>query len=306
MATKPPPAASLSYAGYANYVAQTLLADATGSPGDHLPANPLATAGLDTAILVDPAKIAAYRESIASQMNVQSAGPRFSDLSDRIADVIIETKVQGAGTLEVHLIDPLWVIPLSGFIKVDVNGYLWPPIDVNFPSGTKCVWRLCQFKASWQSTTDANLILTFEDRIVSQLREISPGNGGLVQGLPNQTLGGFIKMLVDNTNTQLHSDIQLLELISPQDPNYTLPVTQTTTPSHLKSKLSKGLTGQMQQLLNNLDANQLGAFPHAGTHGLGTIAGSEKSLVQQWKATGHALELNQGYIPGLGISAPQP
>jgi hypothetical protein len=294
MATKPPPASSLSYAGYANYVAQTLLADATGSPGDHLPANPLATAGLDTAILVDPAKIQAYRESIASQMNAQSAGPKFSDLSDRIADVIISTKVQGASTLEVHLIDPLWVIPMSGFIKVDINGYLWPPIDINFPTGTKCVWRLCQCKPTWQSVTQANLVLTFEDRIVSQLREISPGNGGLVQGLPNQTLGGFIKMLVDNANSILHSDIQLLELISPQDPNYTAQINQLGTPSHLKSKLNKGLTGAMQQLLHNL-ANQLGAFP-------GTIAGSEKHLAQQWTPTNQALLQNQGYIPGVDTS----
>src|ERR1700733_14994945 len=93
----------LAYAGYANYVAQTLLSDAIGTTAQ-IP-NPAATAGLDTAILVDPVKIQAFRESIAGQMNAQSGGPKFDDLSDRIADVVIETKVQGAGTLEVHLID---------------------------------------------------------------------------------------------------------------------------------------------------------------------------------------------------------
>lgn len=256
------PANTPSFAGYANYVAQTVLANATGTTGQ-LP-NPLATAGLNTAILVDPQQIEAYKDSIAGQMNAQSAGPKFSDLSERIKDIRIHTRVQGAGTLELHVTDPMLVLAMSGFVRSDTQGRLWPPINVKFPSGTECTWRLCQLSLTWQPSTDANMIMTFEDEIVSQLRDIGPGNGGLVQGQPNQTLGGFFKMLVDNANQVLHANIRLLELIDPQDPNYTLPVTTTSTPSHLRSKLNKGLTGSMQQLLNNLDSHLLGAFPDPG------------------------------------------
>jgi hypothetical protein len=252
-----------NFQGFANLVAQVLLADATGSTPT-IP-NPLATSQLDTAILTNPAQIKAYRESVADQMNAGSAGPKIADLSDRIADLILDTRVQGAGTLEVHLIDPMWLIPMSGFIQADIEGRLWPAIDIHFPADTECVWRLCQFSANWGAGSDqANLVLTFEDRIWSLLRSISPGNGGLEQGQPNQTLGGFIKMLVDNANQNLHAKIRLLELIDPQDPNYTPQITQTNTPTHLASKLNKGLTGQMKQLLDNLDAHLLGAFPSPG------------------------------------------
>lgn len=268
-----------TFQGYANYVAQVLWSSATGSTGS-IP-SPLASPELSKPILTDPATIRSYRETLAGQMNAQSGGPKFSDLSDRIADIVLDTRVQGASTLEVHLIDPLWVIPMSGFITADVEGYLWPPIDVRFPSGTECVWRLCQVHANWGSTT-ANLVLTFEDRIVSQLRQMSPGNGGLAQGSPNQTLGGFIKQLVDDTNRALGANIRLLEMISPQDPNYTAEITQTNLISnkHLKAKLSHGLTGQLAQLLANLDAHQLGAFPSPGK--TATITETESRITEQW------------------------
>src|SRR6185312_8189610 len=83
------PASNTAFQGFANLVAQVLLADATGTTAA-IP-NPLATSQLDTAILTNPAQIKAYRESVADQMNAQSAGPKFSDLSDRIADIVIDT-----------------------------------------------------------------------------------------------------------------------------------------------------------------------------------------------------------------------
>src|SRR6185312_13462938 len=97
----PNPVNNTQFQGFANLVAQVLLADATGST-PAIP-NPLATSQLDTAILTNPAQIKAYRETVADQMNAQSAGPKIADLSDRIADLVIDTRVQGAGTLEVHL-----------------------------------------------------------------------------------------------------------------------------------------------------------------------------------------------------------
>lgn len=224
--------------------------------------NPLATAELNTAVLYDPVKIKAYKDSIADALNTQSAGPKFRDLSDRIADVVIETSAQGASILTVSLIDPMWVLPLSGFIGVDEQGYLWPPIDVNFPTGTDCVWRLCQYRATWDKDfdpTQGNIVLTFEDRIASLLRQMSPATpGGLSQGQPNQTLGGFFKQLVDNANSVLKlnktEQIRLVELISPADPNYTPPI--NNLPSSAQSTLrknpikqDKGLTAAQQKQL---------------------------------------------------------
>lgn len=295
-----------SFASFSDFVAQVLLAAQTGSV-QSIP-NALASSELDTAILTDPQRIQAYRESIATQLNDGSGGPRFEDLSERIADIIIETNAQAAGTLEVHLVDPYWVIPTSGFIQADENGFLWPPIDIRFPSDTQCIWRLCQYRPSWSSGTQANLVLTFEDRIVSLLRDLSPGNGGVWQGLPNQTLGGFIKMLVDSTNSTLKPvpRIQLLEMISPQDPNFTAPITQL--PKHAENKIKKGLDAQMQQLLNTIDQHQLGAFPGGGPAGskskptTTTMTQAEQDYAQAWAQYALALERN----PNLAVGTEDP
>ena len=207
--------------------------------------NEFATAQLETAILTDPVQIQAFKQSIADQMNAQSGGPTLVDLSDRIADIKIETAAQGASILTVSVIDPLWVLLVSGFIQADAEGYLWPPIDVNFPTGTDCVWRLAAVEADWDAEMDmqnGNLTLTFEDRIASLLREMSAASpGGLSQGQANQTLGGFFKQLVDNANSVLHlkkgERIRLVEMISPQDPNYTPPINDV--PASATSSLHK-------------------------------------------------------------------
>ena len=250
------------YQGYANYAAQVVLANTIGTT-PAIP-NALASAAANTAVLVDPVQIQAYKETVASQLNAQSGGPRFEDLAERIADIKIMTVAQGAGTLTVTLIDPYLVtmtmVKNGGtFIQVDENGYLYPPIDIQFPSGTDCVWRLCQVSSS-MDFTQPNLTLTFEDRIVSMLREVSPGNGGLAQGTANQTLGGFIKMLVDNTNQTLAAKppIRLVELIAPQDPNYALPVTSlpssATTTGAIRNNPNKTAEGLRNEIANDIKA----------------------------------------------------
>jgi hypothetical protein len=228
--------------------------------------NDLAGGDLHTAILQDPLKIQAYRETIAKQMNDQSAGPTFTDLSERISGITIETSAQGASILTVTLIDPLWVLPMSGFIQVDQYGYLWPPIDINFPSGTDCVWRLCQYHAIWDADMSTpNLTLTFEDRIASLLREMdSSSNFGVAQGQANQTLGDFIKQLVDSANKSLRPNpkIRLIEMISPQDPNYTVQINDIPSSAQASLnhqpvrkdplKLNSGPTAAQQAQLNNI------------------------------------------------------
>jgi hypothetical protein len=160
---------------------------------------------LDIIELVDPAQVQLYRTSVADQMNESRMGAsppkRCVDLADNIADIIIETAVQGASLLEVHVIDPAWVLLARdsngvSFIDVDPDnsGYLWPPIEVNFPpDSSDAVWRLCQVRAS-TDLTGANLILTFEDRITAELRELQ----GPVVASSGSTRAQFIQFLVDD------------------------------------------------------------------------------------------------------------
>lgn len=266
------------FQNYANLIAPILLANTTGST-PQIP-NSLATGDLDTAIIQDPVKIEAYKKTVADQMNAQSGSANFTDLSDRVQDLIITTTAQGAATLEVHLVDPLLTLLWSGFIQADTSGYLWPPIDINFPTGTDCVWRLCQCRFT-NDLTGANLILTFEDRIVSLLRQFGPGNDGIRQGQPNQTLGGFIKELVDNTNSTLRPNppIRLLELIDPQDPNYTAPITSTPS-SAITGQLranpnrnKQGLTAVQQAVVTGIDKIVAKVFPKpASAPGLSKVA----------------------------------
>lgn len=220
--------AAQTLANLAELASRVLFADKVGS----IPTiqNALDSNLLSQIVLQDPAVIRAYTESVSAQMNAQSAGPKFTDLSGRIADLVIGTSAQGAGTLEVHLVDPYWVLlnypdrQGNTFIQTDENGFLWPPIDVNFPSSTACWWRLCQVHATRSAQmSDANVILTFEDRIVSQLREMSSVTGGILQGQPGQSLSQFFQSLVTSTNQILNSNIRYLSLVSPQDPNYVAP-----------------------------------------------------------------------------------
>lgn len=262
-----------NYATYAEYVAQTVQAQPTGTVSQ-IP-NELKSVASQIAILTDPVRIQAVKASIANQMNEQSGGPTFVDLSERIADVQIETVAQGAGTLKITLIDPDWKL-ISGedengntFIQADDLGFLWPPIDINFPHGTDCVWRLCQVNAS-TFVGEPNMILTFEDRVVSWLRETNanPHMGGVAQGAPDATLGGFIKELVDGANQYVRghpaasgsdwTPIRLVELISPRDPNYNPPVQAPASATKPNAAISRqnpnknkqGLTAPQQAYIN--------------------------------------------------------
>lgn len=239
--------------------------------------NALSGSTLDTAILTDPAKIQAFKDSIASQMNAQSNGPTFEDLSDRIGNVSLEGTAQGASILVVPLIDPMWVVPNSGFISVDDQGFIWPPIDVNFPAGSKTYWRLCQVEMIWDATeTDANVTFTFEDRIVSILREMSSAvPGALSQGAPNQTLMDFIQSLVDNTNQVMHltgnDKIELVRLIDRvNDPSATVAAPATaalgnTPPGSDPPKRDptvQGLTRAQQGVLDGINSVVSALFSH--------------------------------------------
>lgn len=259
MAQSPVSAAVSAEQAYANYVAEVLYAAQSGSVAA-IP-NALATSGLDTAFLTDPSQIRAYRQSIADQINAQSgSGVTLNDLADRIADIQVTTVAQGADTLQVTVIDPMFVLGTLGVIQTDATGYLWPPIDVNFPSDTDCFWRIVQCNVT-SDLSQPNVTLTFEDRIASLLRQSSPADKSMpLVGQRGQTLGGFIKMLVDATNAKFRHQpkIRLVEMISPADPNYTLPITvPRSAESGLRrnpNKTQQGVTSAQQATIDAYDS----------------------------------------------------
>lgn len=144
-------------------------------------------------VLTDPSAA----EFVASQLNDSTLNQnraqgavRVKDLTDCIQDIIIASVAQGSWTLEVHIIDPSWVLLTRygnnpAFFDVDDAGLLIP-VDVNFPRDTDRWWRLAAANPSVDPTVAH--IYTFEDRIVTLLRDqAGPKHAG-----NNQTRAQFI------------------------------------------------------------------------------------------------------------------
>ena len=158
-------------------------------------------ADLDQIIVAHSQQIKVYRESLVNQINFarssQSPPKECLDLSDYVADISIETSVQGSSILAVQIIDPGWMLLRRdsagvAFFDTDEDGFLWPPIDLNFPADVSdAQWSLCRLDAS-TDLTGPNITLTFEDKITSVLRQFQ----GPVQSNPNETRAEFIRRLV--------------------------------------------------------------------------------------------------------------
>lgn len=137
---------------------------------------------------------AAVSRLIASQVVASSSGttPTVEDLAAAISDVQIETQTLGASLLVVTLIDPGWQIQRSGFLNITSEGLL-DEIDVNFPQGSGYWWRLAMVEGT-NDLSAPNLMLTFQDRIISYLQD-KWGPKGVAPG--TVTRAQFIKQLVD-------------------------------------------------------------------------------------------------------------
>ena len=118
--------------------------------------------------------------------------PTVEDLAAAIQEITVETQTAGSSLLQVTLVDPGWLIQRNGFLDVDADGLL-PAIEVNFPEGSDLWWRLAMVEAS-NDLNDANLTLTFQDRIVAYLHD-HWGSKGVAPG--TTTRAQFIKQLVD-------------------------------------------------------------------------------------------------------------
>jgi NlpC/P60 family len=116
-------------------------------------------------------------------------------LASRIAEIELETQILGASFIKVQIIDPEWVLQTSGFI--DVKEGLLDEIEVEFPEGTGYMWVLCAVEGSTE-VANANLTLTFEDKVVAELRQYW---GPKVAPPGTQTRAEFVQDLVAEVGT---------------------------------------------------------------------------------------------------------
>jgi hypothetical protein len=103
-------------------------------------------------------------------MAVKAKAPKIAkaELETVLADLRVNTTMQGASTLEIDIIDPDWLLITSGFLDVGHDGK-FGVVDLNYPGGSNYWWRLTQADPS-TDRDQANLTLTFETRIVSYAR----------------------------------------------------------------------------------------------------------------------------------------
>lgn len=121
-------------------------------------------------------------------------------LSDCIAEITPETQTMGAALLQITLIDPEWQISRSGMCDITADGFL-PNVDVEYPPGRGVWWRLAMIDVT-SDLTQANLIMTFQQRIVSYLRDCW-GPLGWPAGHPGSTRAQFLQMLAAKMPSEL-------------------------------------------------------------------------------------------------------
>ena len=122
------------------------------------------------------------------------------ELAEAISEVELETQIEGAPFIKVHLIDPYYRLLTSGFVEV-VNERL-NDIQVEFPEGSNWWWQLVAVEVT-NDLSQPNLVLVFEDRIVAELREVW---GHKIVSPGTQTRAQFVKALVDECNLKLRHE----------------------------------------------------------------------------------------------------
>ncbi len=144
---------------------------------------------------------------LVKQLHPEKHGLNEADLATAIQEIEIETQIYGASFLKVHVIDPEWKIITSGLIKANEDGLL-NELEVEFPERSGYHWQLCAVEGSTEISM-ANLILTFEDRIVARLREQW---GHLTAKVGTTTRAQFVKQLVEQANLRekLHPRIKFV------------------------------------------------------------------------------------------------
>jgi hypothetical protein len=169
--------------------------------------------------------------AIAHQLT-ESRRVHAADLAASIQEVEIETQIQGASFLKLHVIDPHWLIIKGGLLAVNEDGLL-NEVECEFPEYSGYQWRL----AAVEGTTEiggANAVLTFEDAIVARLRQ-QWGHRTIPPGLT--TRAQFVRNLVNEANAREHLNPPI-KFVSPGI-NRVEPVAESTQEKQAKLETPK-------------------------------------------------------------------
>lgn len=151
---------------------------------------------MDTA----PKRLAVSR-LIAKQVAAKANGTVDEvELAEALAEIEIETQIEGAPFIKVHLADPYYRLLTSGFI--DVTEERLNQIEVEFPEASNWWWRLVDVEIS-NDVSNPNLTLVFEDRVVAELRE-QTGYKTVPAG--TQTRAQFVNAIIDEANLRLRHE----------------------------------------------------------------------------------------------------
>lgn len=137
---------------------------------------------------------------VVKQLQPQKHGISELNLATAIQEIEIQTQILGASFLKLHIIDPEWTIIDSGLIAVDEDGLL-NELVVEFPEKTGYFWQLAAVEGNTDISAVANLIMTFEDRIVARMRQQW---GHLPVPSGTTTRAQFVKRLVEEVNLKEH------------------------------------------------------------------------------------------------------
>ena len=100
--------------------------------------------------------------------NAKKGAVNEVELAERLTEIELQTQIAGPSYLKVHIIDPSWALITSGWLEVKEG--LLDPIEVEFPEKSGWIWTLCAVEGS-TDVSEGNLVCTFEDRIVSYMRQ---------------------------------------------------------------------------------------------------------------------------------------
>lgn len=223
---------------------------------------------------------------IATDMGLSATGPTPSpiDLASVVAEVTLETQTLGSSLLIVSIIDTNWAIQRSGFL-VPSQGLL-PPIDIEFPSSTGIWWRLSMVDGG-NDLTQANLTLTFQDRIIAYLISKWGPLGWNPQA--NATRAQFIERLVGEVGRG--DGLQTIRFVCPAV-NQVQPV-QTTTLQNL------GITTVRDSITAQEAANKVNKGPGLGNGAQVLVKGvtpNAKQLINLNIALSLAAQLGASYL----------
>lgn len=120
------------------------------------------------------------------------------ELAQNIGEIEIETQINGASFLKLHVIDPEWTIAKQGWLDLNEEGIFKEEVQLEFPEKSRWHWSICAVEIS-TDVTEPNLVITFEDRVVSYMRGywgeklVPPGT---------QTRAQFIRDLVQEVGSK--------------------------------------------------------------------------------------------------------